>query len=446
MLTELKKKIQNGGVIGAGGAGFPSYAKMAPGADTLIVNGAECEPLLYTDYVLLREYMQRLIAAITIVARELGVKQSFLAMKNHTAKKLSLEDGQRLAENIYIRSLPDVYPMGDEIILIYETTKRIVPPGKLPMHCGVIVYNVETVLNITKCIESETPVVEKWLTVGGDIENPRVVRVSVGIRIRDLFSVLGVTVDDDHVVIDGGPSMGKIVNHNTGVVLKNTKALLVLPKSCVAVSSKMVSLDAQLRRGSSACCQCTRCTDMCPRALIGYPLAPHKLVRVASAGDAIDPSVYLSATMCSSCGICETAACCQGLSPKDMIASLKTELAKKKMKYVVDDPTKPLEQRDYRLVPSERWKALLGVEKYDREAILYNVKIIPDFVEIPMKGHIGAPSIPCVKPGDFVKYGDKIADAADGLSVPQHASIDGRIFVADSDKIIIEKQNTNLSK
>ena len=439
MLTELKKKIQNGGVVGAGGAGFPSYAKLAPGADTLIVNGAECEPLLYTDYILLREYMPRLIAAIKVVARELGVKKAYLAIKNHTAQKLSLSDGQQLSDNIYIRSLPDVYPMGDEIILIYQTTGRIVPPGKLPMSCNVIVYNVETVLNITKCLESSTPVVEKWLTVGGDIEAPKVVRVSVGIRIRDLFSTLGVTVDDDHVVMDGGPSMGKIVNHNTDVVLKNTKALLVLPKSCTAVSSKTVTLDAQLRRGSSACCQCTRCTDMCPRALLGYPLAPHKLVRVASSGENLDPSVYLTATTCSSCGLCETAACCQGLSPKAMIASLKAELAKKKLRYVDEKAPTPSEQRDYRLVPSERWKALLGVDKFDREAQLYNVKIIPDVIEIPMRSHIGVPSVPCVKAGDVVKYGDKIADAADGLSIPQHSSMNGRVILVTDEKIVIEK-------
>ena len=150
---DLKSILQKNSVVGAGGAGFPSYAKLADGADTLVVNGAECEPLLYTDYALLQKEMPMVLAGIQAVLDFAKIPQGLLCVKEHTAKRLRLTDGTRLAERITLKTLPDVYPMGDEISLIYQATGRVVKPGNLPITAGVIVLNVETLYNAALAVK-----------------------------------------------------------------------------------------------------------------------------------------------------------------------------------------------------------------------------------------------------------------------------------------------------
>ena len=178
---------------------------------------------------------------------------------------------------------------------------------------------------------------------------------------------------------------------------------------------------------------------MCPRYLLGYPLEPHKMVRTAKGAATIMPEMVLSATLCCGCGICETLACCQGISPRAVINEYKSLLAKNKLRYVSKTDVEPAPEREYRMVPSERWESVLGVAKYDGVAKYIGEQVSPR-VEILLRQHIGAPSVSIVADGDFVKKGDKIAESAEGLSLPQYASIDGKVSVY-GDKIIIDKVN-----
>ena len=435
----LKEIMQEAGIVGAGGAGFPSYAKLADGADTLVVNGAECEPLLYTDYVLLQKEMPMVLAGIQAVLDFAKIPQALLCVKEHTAKRLRLADGARLANRIRLKTLPDVYPMGDEISLIYQATGRVVKPGNLPITAGVIVYNVETLYNVAMMVKNNTPMLMKWLTVAGDISQPFVVKVPIGTPVSDLLEKNSIEIPEDYVVIDGGPSMGKVINPDSAVVTKTTKSLLILPPNIPAVESKFLDGDKSIARAETACCQCTRCTDMCPRYLLGYPLEPHKMVRTAKGAATIMPEMVLSATLCCGCGICETLACCQGISPRAVINEYKALLAKNKMRYVAKDEVSPLREREWRMVPSERWESVLGVAKFDKVAKYIGEDTNFRRVEIYLRQHIGAPSVPCVADGDMVKKGDKIAESGDGLSLPQYATIDGRVTVYDGMKIIIDK-------
>ncbi|MBR6736754.1 MAG: hypothetical protein IKL82_00095 [Clostridia bacterium] len=435
---DLKIKMKDAGIVGAGGAGFPSYAKLADGADVLVINGAECEPLLYTDYILLKRELAMVVAGITLVLKHLNVEKALLCVKDHTAKKLNIKDGDRISEGVFYKILPDVYPMGDEISLIYQATGRVVKPGNLPISAGVIVYNVETCLNIASAVVKGEPVTKKWLTVGGDISNPRVVKVPVGTKVFDLFKALNVNVLETHVVIDGGPSMGKVINYENAVVTKTTKSLLVLPKNIPAIESKFIDGEKSIARAETACCQCTRCTDICPRHLLGYPIEPHKLVRTAKSAVKFSPDLVLPATLCCGCGICETLACCQGISPKAVINEYKLMLGKEKLRYVSKDDVSPSKEREYRMIPSLRWESVLGVKKFDK-VCEYAGEINADSVEIMLRQHIGAPSVPVVKTGDRVSVGDVIATAQDGLSLPQHASISGVVTVYDNLKITIDR-------
>ncbi len=434
----LKELMKEAGIVGAGGAGFPSYAKLAEGANILVINGAECEPLLYTDYILLLKEMPMVVAGIQSVLEEAKIPQALLCVKEHTAERLRLKDGTRLGEKVVLKTLPDVYPMGDEISLIYEATGRVVRPGNLPITAGVIVYNVETMYNVAVMQKQGKPLTEKWVTIAGDIPEAIVVKVPVGTPVCELFERNGITVPATHVVLDGGPSMGKVIDEQKAVVSKTTKGLLILPDGCEAVRSKFIDGDKSVARAETACCQCTRCTDMCPRALLGYPLQPHKMVRTAKSAAEILPEMVLTANLCCGCGICESLACSQGISPKAVINEYKALIAKNKMRYVGKDEVEPAIERDYRMVPSMRWASLLGVAKYDKVAKYVGAQTDFSRVEIALRSHIGAPSVPTVQDGQRVSVGEKIATGGEGLSLPQYASMNGAVTVYQ-DKIIIER-------
>ena len=437
-MQELKQVMKDAGLVGDGGAGFPSYAKLAEGADTLLINGSECEPLLYTDYILMKREMPLILAGVQSVIWSLGIKRALFCIKQHTAERLSLSDGDTLGTYITVKVMPNVYPIGDEISLIYQATGRVVRPGNLPISKGVLVYNVETMYNLGRAIKFFEPVTMKWLTIGGDVKEPIVVRVPIGIPVADLFERLGVEVDSGHAVIDGGPSMGKIINHNIAEVGKTTKALIVLPKQSRAVESKLINKKMAVTRAETACCQCTRCTDMCPRALLGYPLEPHRMVRTAMGAVVTMPHMVLSASLCCGCGICETLACSQGISPKAVINNYKELLAKNKLRYVGDHDVLPKDERDYRMIPSEKWAQDLGVARFDRVAKWGGELRDFDRVELALGRYIGIPSTPSVKDGAIVHVGDIVASASSGLSIPQHASLHGRVTVTDK-KIIIDR-------
>ena len=435
----LKDILQNAGIVGAGGAGFPSYMKLASGADTLCINCAECEPLMYTDYMLMQEEMDKIVKGAQMVMEFTGISRTLVAIKEHRAHMLGFEDGQVLGQNVFVKLLPNVYPMGDEINLIYESTGRVVKPGCLPITAGVIVMNGETVYNIYMATTNGTPVTEKWVTIGGDLADRYVVKVPVGMKVSELFKKMGVTIKEGYSVIDGGPSMGKIINVARAVITKTTKSLLIIPNNKRCIQNKNIAMDDMLRRAASACCGCIRCTEMCPRHLLGYPIEPHKMIRAALNQAVVDyPELIKTATLCCSCGVCAEV-CCQEISPKDVILHLKGILAKNKQRFTAgDEQYRMSSDRPYRMISSVRWEELLGIHKYDVVPQYVSKPIKATRVEIPMSQHIGAPSVPAVNVGDKVDVGQIIANCNAGLSVPQHASISGTVTSVDSSKIIIE--------
>ena len=363
---------------------------------------------------------------------------ALLCVKEHTALRLKLKDGTKLADRIILKTLPDVYPMGDEISLIYQATGRVVRPGNLPITAGVIVLNVETFYNIAVKLKRGTNLTEKYLTIAGNIPEAIVVKVPIGVTVAELFDKNSIIIPEGHIVLDGGPSMGKVIDPDSAVVTKTTKGLLILPENCEAAQSKFLDGDKSIARAETACCQCTRCTDMCPRHLLGYPLEPHKMVRTAKGAATVLPEMVISATLCCGCGICESLACCQGISPKAVINEYKALLAKNKLRYVGKEDVSPAQEREWRMVPSERWANVLGVARFDKVGKYIGEQTSYARVEILLRQHIGAPSVPCVEDGTYVNKGDKIAEAAEGLSLPQYASISGKVSVY-SDRIIIEK-------
>ena len=439
-MADLKQLLKDNGVVGAGGAGFPSYCKLAEGADTLLINAVECEPLLYTSYTLMQERIRDIVVGMRAVMEYGKIARGLLAVKDYRAKKLGYSDGQELAPGVFIKYIPNVYPMGDEINLIYTATGRVVPPGQLPITRGVIVFNTETIYNIGLVVQFNQPVTKTYLTISGDTPKAYCVKVPVGMKIAEVLKIMGVTVPDTHVVIDGGPSMGTVVNLSTDVVKKPCSGLLILPKTIPAVANKLRTKEDNFRRAASVCCQCNRCTDLCPRHLLGYPLEPHKMVRSTLSAAMADPELIKTATMCCGCDICSTLACCQEISPMQIIKEYKGILAKSRMKYVADPSEQftPSPDRESRMVSAGKWKEMLGVAKYDKFPPIYvEEKLKATEVYVPMSQHIGAPAIPIVAVGDLVEENQMIAKAAEGLSVPHFAPITGRVTYVDAKTIVI---------
>lgn len=437
---KLKSILQKNSVVGAGGAGFPSFGKLTDGAAFLVINAVECEPLMYTDLTLCGEKLDDIVAGMKAVMEFANIPTGLLCIKDYRALHLGLQDGQVLAEGVTVKHVPNVYPMGDEINLIYTATGRLVQPGHLPISQGIIVYNAETVYNIGLAVRHDQPVIEKWLTIGGNVPEVMCVHVPVGMRVSDLFRKMNVVIPENHSVIDGGPSMGNLINPARAVITKTTKALLILPNDITAVTNKKRTMEENLRMAASVCCQCTRCTDMCPRHLLGFPLEPHKMVRATVSTAQITPELVLSANLCCSCDICGTFACCQGISPMQVIKEFKAILGKHKVRYMAgpDDHYEVNPDRPYRMLNSGKWKDMLGVTKYDRYPTYIPDRIPASVVEILMSQHIGAPSVPIVAVGDCVTEGQMIAGTGNGLSVPQYASITGKVTFVDDTRIIIE--------
>ena len=437
-VKELAKILKDNGIVGAGGAGFPTYAKLSEKADTIILNCAECEPLLKLHRQVLKFNTVEIFDTLCLIAETLGAKDIVIAIKEAYKTTLQAVKATLPAyKNIRLSLLPEVYPAGDEVMIVYETTKRIVPPGKIPIEVGAIVFNVETVFNIYKAIEKEEPVTYKYITLAGEIEKPITVKAPLGITFDEVLKKAeGITVEDFGLIC-GGPMTGTVAQLSD-VVTKTTNAILVFPKDHYIINKKLANNKHNMKRAMSACCQCRMCTDLCSRNLLGHPIKPHEFMRAATSGDTRKLEPFLNTFYCSGCGLCEMYACQQGLSPRTLILEYKAGLRKNGIKppeNVQNEGINPL--RALRQVPKARVKSRLGLSEYNRAAPIDEEIIKTDKVKILLSQHVGAPAKPIVKKGDVVKAGQLIAEANEGLSVNIHASIDGTVTKVSDGFIII---------
>lgn len=327
--------------------------------------------------------------------------------------------------------------MGDEVVLIYEATGRVVRPGGLPIESGVAVFNVETVYNVYQAVWEGKPVTEKYVSVVGEVTNPITVRVPIGTRIRDVVKMAGEVTTDNPVYLLGGPMMGNF-GKDYQPVTKTTNAIIVLPKEHTLVYRKTNRFKTAVARAASSCCQCQTCTDLCPRFALGYPIQPHLFMRAAANQDFQNLDPFLDTMFCSACGLCELFSCPQGLSPRTMINEYKNGLRKAGIKPPVVEAAPVKESREYRRAWEGRLLARLGLGIYDKPATLDDSSRETKQVKIFLSQHIGAPTTAVVKVGDTVKIGDVVGKAADGLSVNIHASMSGVVKEVTKDYIIIK--------
>jgi Na+-translocating ferredoxin:NAD+ oxidoreductase RnfC subunit len=431
-LTEFARLIRRAGVVGAGGAGFPSYVKVSAPAETVIVNAAECEPLLQKDQEILAHFAPDVVRGLAAVVAATGAARGVIAIKEkHEDLVKILEKAVSGKKNLSVHRLGDYYPAGDEYCQVFEVTGKLIPMGGIPLQVGVVVANVETLYNISRAEQS--PVVDTFLTVTGAVKKPCTLRLPVGVSMAEAVALAGGPAAKDCIALDGGAMMGKVAADFSAPLTKTSGGLIVLPREHPLVRRKSAGRPAFDRAGKSTCDQCTLCTELCPRYLLGYDIQPHKVMRslLFSAADRKPWSQW--ALLCCECKLCSLFACPENLNPGDICGFTKADLAAQKTNW----KSSPLNQgqtprahpiRPWRKIPVSQLKSRLGLEDYEAEAPLRQEAYAPKTVRIPLKQHVGVPARPVVAVGQTVRRGDLIGDLPeDQLGVPVHASIDGRV-------------------
>jgi Na+-translocating ferredoxin:NAD+ oxidoreductase RnfC subunit len=448
MALDLINKIFAAGVVGCGGAGFPTHVKLNAKPEILIINGAECEPLLRTDRYLMIHQADKLVAGIDMICRELAIPDACIALKKSYEKEIQAlsEAIKKAGSGVRLHPMDSFYPAGDEQVVVYEVTGKVVPPAGIPLDVGVIVDNVATVIAVADAA-NDVPFTEKYLTVTGEVREPSVLKVPVGTSFAQCIELAGGLRQDKVMVVSGGPMMGRPMSYEEAMqasVTKTTSGILVLPEDGAIDRRRQTEIRHMLNRARSACIQCTFCTQMCPRHMLGHPLQPHRIMRkMATCTDVtevLDDTDIRQAAICSECGVCEVYACPMGLQPRVINGMLKGELAKAGIRYQrQSDCYEANENRSYRKVPTKRIAARAGVgDYYHIENHVYK-EDTAKMVTLPLKMHIGVPAVPVVQDGDRVAAGQLIAACPEGkMGANLHASISGIARITEQSIIITE--------
>ena len=433
---EIRERVRAAGVVGAGGAGFPAHVKLQAQVEIFLVNAAECEPMLKVDQQLMWQQAARLVRGVQYAMTATGAREGVIALKEKYRRAIDALT-PLLPAGIRLHILPDVYPAGDEVLTIWLATGRRVAPAALPASVGVVVNNVQTVLNIARAVEQQFPVTRRTLTVNGAVAKPLTITVPIGMPLREVLALAGGATVDAPGFINGGPMMGGLITSLDNPVTKTTSGLLVLPKSHPLIQRRMQDERTVLSVARTVCEQCRLCTDLCPRHLIGHELSPHLLVRAVNFHQAATPQLLLSALTCSECNVCESVACPVGISPMRINRMLKRELRAQNQRY--EGPLYPAdEMAKYRLVPVKRLIAKLGLSSWYQEAPLVEDEPSVEKVTLQLRQHIGAGAVPNVAVGERVTRGQCVADIPAGaLGAQVHASIDGVVTAISEQAITV---------
>jgi Na+-translocating ferredoxin:NAD+ oxidoreductase RnfC subunit len=431
------------GVVGAGGAGFPTHVKLSGRGDVVVINAAECEPLLHKDKELIRLYVDQLVCGLSVAMRLIGAVRGIVGVKRKHVDVINKLRSE-IVSGMEVVLLDDTYPAGDELILIYETLGRVVPPGGLPISVGVVVLNVETVFNISAAIEGK-PVTEKYISVSGSVNYPCTVCVPVGTSFSDIILAAGGVSVSEPAFVVGGAMMGYVECDLSKPVTKTTGGIIVLPQDHFVVRRKLWDWAKVIRVGRAACDQCSFCTELCPRNLLGHPIEPHRAMR--SLGFSASAKSDVQGTQfCSECNLCSYCSCPEGLDPRSVCAENKRRIMAALREGVPRWLNPPFRKERIsqhfknRRMPTERLIKKIGLANYVNKAPLKERILNTAKVVIPLRQHIGAPSTPIVKQGNNISKGDLIAtknQAAIGANI--HASISGKITNISNDAITIEK-------
>ncbi len=306
---EFIAAIKDSGIVGLGGAGFPTTVKLAADAskiNAIVVNGAECEPYITSDTRTMLDDAEFVAEGIAMLQKYLEVEQVVIGIENNKKKCIeSMKKATAGMKGVEVRSLPAIYPQGGEKVLVYHTLGRVIGEGKLPLDAGVIVVNCTTVATIAKYIRTGMPLVERCVTVDGSaIAQPKNVIAPIGTPILEIIEFCGGFSTQPRKILMGGPMMGLSVPDLSMPLLKQNNAILAFDR------------DDATPPPETACIKCGKCIDRCP-----FGLAP---CDIASAYDKGDGAALerLKVNLCMECG------CCSYICPAKRNLVQKNKLAK----------------------------------------------------------------------------------------------------------------------
>lgn len=435
----LEEKIFNAGVVGAGGAGFPTHIKAKSKVEFVLVNGAECEPLIHKDYELMVNFADEIVNGVKLMTKQTSAKKAYFGIKAKNADAVETVEKNLDGGNIEMCMLGDFYPSGDEYELVYAATKRLIPPHGLPLDVGCVVNNVETFYNISRAV-NDKPVTEKFVCVTGCVKNPSTFFVPIGTSLKELIEFCGGATISEFGIFVSGILMGKLTFDLTEVVTKTTAGIIVLPADHYLVNRMERPMKDMNRIGKSACDQCSYCTEFCPRYLLGYDVQPHKVMRslvFTTTGEAVWNQY---ADLCCSCGLCSLYACPEDLYPREACDQGKAFMKQSGMKYQQPKPVRVHPVKEGRRVPLKQLMKRMDILKYESETPFRKETIEPAQVKILLKQHAGTPAKAVVKIGDVVAKGDLVADVEQGkLGARIHVSISGKVTHVNDEFVLISK-------
>lgn len=263
---EIVQKIQDAGIVGMGGATFPTHVKLVPPrgmkAEMLLINGSECEPYLTSDHRLMLEKTEEVLVGTTLLMRAMGVEKALIGIENNKPDAISLmKEKARGYKGIEVVPLKGKYPQGGEKQLINAATGREVPSGALPISVGCVVSNVGSAFAVYEAVQKNKPLFERVVTVTGkSLEKPCNLKARIGTQVAELVAFAGGLPDDTGKVISGGPMMGKAVASLEIPVTKGTSGVLIMPEKEAGRGEHLV------------CIRCSRCVSVCPMGLEPYLL------------------------------------------------------------------------------------------------------------------------------------------------------------------------------
>ncbi len=427
----LSQRLKEMGVVGAGGAGFPTYVKAAAEVEFMLANGAECEPLLHKDFELMKNFPRQIVVGMELMIRSVKARQGKFGVKAKNVEAVQAIEPEARAKNIEMTLLGDFYPSGDEYELVYAATGRLIPPAGIPLQVGCVVNNVETLYNVWQA-DQGLPVTRKFLSIAGAVRRPKSLWAPLGTPFGDLIELAGGATAGEFGMFVSGMMMGTLTFDLNDVVTKTTTGLIVLPKEHYLVTRSAQPEQAMNRIGKSACDQCSYCTEFCPRYLLGYEVQPHKVMR--SLGFTLTGAENWNqwGELCCACGLCTLYACPEDLFPKEACDQAK----RARTGFKQTSPVRVHPMKEARRVPLSMLRRRLKVEEYDAETPFDADEHVPKRVRVKLSQHVGKPATPVVRAGDRVKKGDLVGrvEAAD-LGVNIHASIDGRVEAVSGEYI-----------
>jgi Na+-translocating ferredoxin:NAD+ oxidoreductase RnfC subunit len=422
--STLVEQVRAAGVVGMGGAGFPTHLKLRPRLDTVVINGAECEPLLACDQHLLRRHPALILEGAARVAETAGAGEIVLAVKKKNADLAAAFESLPSPAPLRIVRMDDVYPSGDEFFVIRAACGRVLPSGAIPVDHGIFVGNAATFKAVSDA-GAGIPLTHRFVTVCGAVNRPVTVEAPIGAPFGALLAAAGGPAVGGARFLEGGVLMGELTTPQS-VVRKTTSAVVVLPGDHPAILERSRPLGFSVKLAEHICCQCVKCTELCSRNLLGHAIEPHKAMRlIGSARDYRELSLP-SLWQCSGCGLCSLVACPFDLGVRRLILEARKGLPRPAPQAEI--PRQRAEAEMF-MVPTQRLIRHLRLGSYNGPNVFAGSLPLPERLWIPCKQHAGMPARPVVEPGQDVRAGELIARAPDdALGAHVHSPAAGRVI------------------